>query len=164
MRRVFLRTMETRVQITWTIRTSSHAKAQVMKTPPSKTKVSNLSDERLVFVSRQSINQSDSQSVLAAFKKFALAVISFFFFMFDAPTPIFCFLEKDKEGNGEEHNDTFGQKVDGGNVNIISTADQNLNKDEKKNAKLKKDTDNEPMPLIKSGVSIAADMRFGWKP
>lgn len=22
----------------------------------------------------------------------------------------------------------------------------------------------EPMPLIKSGVSIAADMRFGWRP
>ena len=29
---------------------------------------------------------------------------------------------------------------------------------------LKKDGDDEPMPLIKSGVSIAADMRFGWRP
>ena len=54
-------------------------------------------------------------------------------------------------------------------VGFLERAEENTEAKAQATTEVKKPSSNkldelEPMPLIKSGVSIAADLRFGWRP
>ena len=53
-------------------------------------------------------------------------------------------------------------KSQGDNGKVVKPDE--INREEKEEENKIVDDDYEPLPLIKTGTSMAADMRFGWKP